>query len=213
MCRITVWSSCVLEPLHVMQVWRPVHAMAWNFQNFNTSIALQEELQRWRELNTAEDFIGAAAKLHGITQSFPLLLHHKANSSQLWCSTTKKLYTSPLMTYALLIGCLHCFVAFPYWLTISNGREFFIRHQNALLLKADESLFCHNAVQSLVLNYIYISWCFLPFSSSNHLTTSQIWNQASVFTVVSNNGNSCISIDIGGHAMKSLNALLANEYL
>ena len=40
---------------------------------------LQEELQKWRELNTAEHFLEAAAKLHGITQSLPLLLHHKAS--------------------------------------------------------------------------------------------------------------------------------------
>ena len=37
----------------------------------------QEELQRWRELNTAEHFVQVAANVHGMSQSFPLLLHHK----------------------------------------------------------------------------------------------------------------------------------------
>jgi hypothetical protein len=41
---------------------------------------MQEELQRWRELNTAEHFIQAAGILNGISQSFPLLIHHKVGS-------------------------------------------------------------------------------------------------------------------------------------
>lgn len=41
---------------------------------------MQEELQKWRELNTAEHFVQVASAVHGLSQSFPLLLHHKVGA-------------------------------------------------------------------------------------------------------------------------------------
>ena len=38
---------------------------------------LQEELQKWRELNCAADFVELAAALNAFTQTLPQVLHHQ----------------------------------------------------------------------------------------------------------------------------------------
>ena len=41
-----------------------------------------ESLAAWRELNTAADFTEAAAELHNLVASLPLLLHHKVRHTR-----------------------------------------------------------------------------------------------------------------------------------
>lgn len=40
-------------------------------------LSLQEGLGKWRELNSAAEFLSAAAAVNNLSQTLPLLLHHK----------------------------------------------------------------------------------------------------------------------------------------
>lgn len=73
-------AYCLLLQVDV-DVYRSVQKVRVEPSHGATSF-LQEGLSRWRELNSAADWLRVAAELNDITQTLPQILHHEEQVGQ-----------------------------------------------------------------------------------------------------------------------------------